>query len=75
MRIAKVTWLDAWFDREQCHPHDIKDTAISIDTVGFVVKENDDVIVVAHEIFEDETVRGYTCIPKGIVTKIVDVTK
>ena len=70
MRIAKVTWLDAWFDREQIHPDEVRRKPFIVYTIGCVIEDNEEVIIVAHEVFEDGTLRGYTCIPKLMVVAI-----
>lgn len=73
-----VSWIDAAFELD--YNTDTMDEWLSHggmrgQTLGWLVAENDKCVVVANERFMDGSKRGFTVIPRGMVTKITKVVK
>lgn len=68
--LVKVHWRDAWFDPEQLGAGEWKDE-YRVTTVGFVVRDTEDVLSLAQEILPDEDgYRAVTHIPRPLVLQI-----
>ena len=63
MKIAKVKWRDSQIYFTQCNKDEEFDVCI-IESVGYVITDNNRVIVLAGEIVGDEDVRRVIAIPK-----------
>lgn len=77
MRRVEISWLDAAFMLDE----DAKDLiswkrhgGMRAKTIGYVLEDSDLCIIVAAEVFEDDTKRGLTVIPKGMITKITELS-
>jgi hypothetical protein len=69
LRLVLVRWHDAWFDVEQPAGGWREDYLVQ--TVGFLVRENLDVISVAQELLPGrEGYRAVTHIPRGVVESV-----
>jgi len=68
--LVLVRWHDAWFDYDQ--PGTWKDDC-PIETVGYLVRETDDIISISQESLDDDTFRATTHIPAAIVQDITDL--
>jgi len=77
-RLVAVTWNDitAWADWvgeleaviDQCEPTPCV-------TVGWILREDEEVLVIADSATKDRTFGGVTSIPRSVVTEIVDLRK
>lgn len=55
--LVVVVWLDATFEMDKAP------AAALAETVGWIVSQDDDCIVIASERFDDASYRAYTCVP------------
>jgi hypothetical protein len=77
-RIVAVTWKDItsqadWVGEleqvlEECNP-------ILCVTVGWILKEDEEVMVLADSATKDRTFGGVTAIPKSVVVEIIDLRR
>ncbi len=69
LSLVLVRWRDAWFDFEQ--PTGGWRDQYIVHTVGFLVRENDEVVSVAQERLPSrEGYRAITHIPRGVVESV-----
>jgi hypothetical protein len=66
--IVGVLWGDATFHDG---PAETAHGVIAALTVGVVVRADKNMVKVAHEVFEDESERGITTIPAGMIRGVV----
>jgi hypothetical protein len=68
LRLVVVRWHDAWFDFEV--PGRFR-TQYPVQTVGFLIREDDEVVSVAQELLPSgDGFRAITHIPRGVVQAI-----
>jgi hypothetical protein len=65
MSLTSVVWYDAWFDFDP--PGDGYKDEFVVTTIGFLVRETDEVLSLAAERLPDEGFRAITHIPKACV--------
>jgi len=76
MEILKIQWIDAksddaWQDKEEALARSAKTHLIW--SVGAVLQETKDVIVLVRDLAEDETVAGWIAIPKRWVLQRIEL--
>lgn len=75
-RLVKVIWLDAHASSTTAYAeHEIPHSAIEIQTVGWLLRQDDAGISVANEYCADATYRGYTFVPTALIKSVEDVVK
>ncbi|MDP9295869.1 MAG: hypothetical protein M3O88_04120 [Actinomycetota bacterium] len=68
--VVMVLWHDAWADSEQHDPQEWRSVYI-VQTIGFLVREEPDVVSIAQEILpEDDGFRAVTHIPRGMIENL-----
>lgn len=69
--LVAVKWLDAHGSSTTAYAeHEIPHAAIEITTYGLLLREDDAGVTVAGEWCKDNTYRGVTFIPKGMMVEI-----
>lgn len=71
--VVMVLWHDAWADSEQHDPQEWRSDYL-VRTIGFLVREQPDVVSVAQEILpEDDGFRAVTHIPRRMIEGITQL--
>jgi hypothetical protein len=72
VRIYLAEWHDAWFDQDEAE-HDWRDDYL-VTTVGFLVRETEDIVsLAAEQLPDDEGFRAITHIPRALVERLVEI--
>jgi len=75
-RLVKVQWHDAHATSFTAYAeHEIPHAALIVETVGWLLREDDSGVSVANEWCADGSYRGYTFVPKGMVLAVEDIVK
>lgn len=75
-KLVAVQWLDAHGSSITAYAeHEIPHAAFKITSYGLLIKEDEAGISIASELCEDNTYRGVTFIPKGMIVKISPVKR
>lgn len=75
-RMVEVHWLDAAFmlDEESDEMETWKQHGgARAKTIGYMVEDRPNCVIVANEVFEDGTKRGFTVIPRGMISFIKEL--
>ena len=69
--LVKITWQDAHASTTVAYAdHEIPHAAMEIQTVGWLLKEDEAGVSVANEFCSDATYRGYTFVPRGMIKSV-----
>jgi len=70
--IARVTWIDATHYRTETGLDWLKENATTTEfsTIGYLLKQDDDKVIIAHEINDDDKGRDTSVIPKVLIKKM-----
>lgn len=70
-QLVKVIWKDAHSSSVNAYAeHEIPHSALVIETIGWLLKEDAEGVSVANEYCADATYRGYTFVPAGLLVKV-----
>ncbi|KKN01443.1 hypothetical protein LCGC14_1127690 [marine sediment metagenome] len=72
--VIKITWRDCtsqhgWYSQQEA----IEIHLESIQTIGWLVEENEDVVIIGVSLAEDGKIGNITIIPRGCILKMVKV--
>lgn len=73
--LVRVDWIDAETSQGWEHPDEEKPTVPEVVTVGFLIKESEDVILIASTIGHDRSHNSRISIPRGMVKNITVLKK
>jgi hypothetical protein len=74
--LVRVVWKDAHSSSVNAYAeHEIPHSALVIETVGWLLKQDSDGVSVANEYCADATYRGYTFVPAGLLVKVEPLVK
>lgn len=69
-RRVEVRWQDAHGSMAWVHPSDVDRSLADVRTLGWLLYEDDDVVVVAQDTAKDGSVCGVSVIPRVNVVKV-----
>lgn len=73
--LVEVEWVDAWYDPDEMRLSEFK-PSYSVTTVGYLSRDEEDVVSVSQEALEDEdTFRATTHIPRALVVSITPLNR
>lgn len=75
-KLVKVTWLDAQASATNAYAeYEIPHAPIEINTLGWLLRQDEHGVSIANEWCTDATYRGLTFIPHGMIKAVEDIIK
>lgn len=72
--LVKVEWLDAHGTATTVHSvDDIPHAGIVVQSYGILLRQDDAGVSIASEVCDDDSYRGYTFVPAGMVRSVAPV--